>query len=220
MRPGSTPSVWSVRTPCRKSRRHALVLAGEHWHQGVVGIVASRLAEKYACPAFMICLQDGKGKGSCRSFAGFNLFAALEHCAPLLEASAATPCGGRHHQGGEHPAFAAAMNDYVCAATGGREMVSVLDVDGELDDPACSPWRGWRAWHLLEPYGAGNPKPVFSLSGCLISAMSGVGGGRHLKLKLSRRGPLPGRHLLLRHRGGGGRGGGRPGGRGLHPPDQ
>ena len=53
--------------------RYALVLAGDHWHQGVVGIVASRLAEKYSCPAFMICLQDGKGKGSCRSFGGFNM---------------------------------------------------------------------------------------------------------------------------------------------------
>ena len=202
-----------------RSRRHALVLAGEHWHQGVVGIVASRLAERYACPAFMICLQDGKGKGSCRSFAGFNLFAALEHCAPLLEGFGGHALAAGFTIKEENiPAFAAAMNDYVSAATGGREMVSVLDVDGELDDPGLLTLEGVEGLDLLEPYGAGNPKPVFSLSGCLISAMSGVGGGRHLKLKLSAGGP--GRHLLLRHRGGGGRGGGRPGGRGLHPPDQ
>ena len=51
-----------------------------------MGIVASRLAEQFACPVFMICLQeDGKGKGSCRSYGGFNLFAALEQCADLLE---------------------------------------------------------------------------------------------------------------------------------------
>ena len=63
-----------------------LVLADKAWHQGVVGIVASRLAEQYACPVFMICLQDdGKGKGSCRSYGGFNLFCALERCADLLE---------------------------------------------------------------------------------------------------------------------------------------
>ena len=169
-----------------RSRRHALVLAGEHWHQGVVGIVASRLAEKYACPAFMICLQDGKGKGSCRSFAGFNLFAALEHCAPLLEGFGGHALAAGFTIREENiPAFAAAMNDYVCAATGGREMVSVLDVDGELDDPGLLTLEGVEGLDLLEPYGAGNPKPVFSLSGCLISAMSGVGGGRHLKLKLS-----------------------------------
>ena len=66
-------------------QRRSIVLAGEGWHQGVVGIVASRLAEKYACPTFMICVQDGRGKGSCRSFGGFNLFRALESCADLLE---------------------------------------------------------------------------------------------------------------------------------------
>ena len=169
-----------------RSRRHALVLAGEHWHQGVVGIVASRLAEKFACPAFMICLQDGKGKGSCRSFAGFNLFAALEHCAPLLEGFGGHALAAGFTIKEENiPAFAAAMNDYVSTATGGREMVSVLDVDGELDDPGLLTLEGVEGLDLLEPYGAGNPKPVFSLSGCLISAMSGVGGGRHLKLKLS-----------------------------------
>ena len=63
-----------------------LVLADKTWHQGVVGIVASRLAEQFACPVFMICLQaDGKGKGSCRSYGGFNLFCALEQCGDLLE---------------------------------------------------------------------------------------------------------------------------------------
>lgn len=169
-----------------QQQRYALVLAGEHWHQGVVGIVASRLADKYSCPAFMICLQDGKGKGSCRSFAGFNLFAALEHCAPLLEGF-----GGHELAAGftireeNIPAFAQAMNDYVRAATGGEEMVSVLDIDAEVEDPGLLTLEGAESLDLLEPYGAGNPKPVFSLSGCLITALSEVGGGRHLKLKLA-----------------------------------
>ncbi|WP_297214262.1 single-stranded-DNA-specific exonuclease RecJ [uncultured Flavonifractor sp.] len=167
-------------------RRYALVLAGEHWHQGVVGIVASRLADKYSCPAFMICLQDGRGKGSCRSFAGFNLFAALEHCAGLLEGF-----GGHELAAGftileeNIPAFADAMNEYVRACTGGEEMISVLEVDGEVEDPALLTQEGVEGLDLLEPYGAGNPKPVFSLSGCLVTALSEVGGGRHLKLKLS-----------------------------------
>ena len=168
------------------AQRHALVLAGEQWHQGVVGIVASRLAEKYACPAFMICLQDGKGKGSCRSFAGFNLFAALERCAPLLEGFGGHALAAGFTIREENiPAFAAAMNDYVCACTGGEEMVSALDIDGELDDVGLLTLEGVEGLELLEPYGAGNPKPVFSLSGCLVSAVNEVGGGRHLKLKLT-----------------------------------
>ena len=167
-------------------QRYALVLAGEHWHQGVVGIVASRLAEKYSCPAFMICLQDGKGKGSCRSFGGFNLFAALEHCAPLLEGF-----GGHALAAGftileeNIPAFTAAMNDYVRSSTGGTEMVSTLDVDCRVEDVGILTLEGVEGLDLLEPYGAGNPKPVFSLSGCLVTAISEVGGGRHLKLKLA-----------------------------------
>ena len=64
--------------------RYALVLASEDWHQGVVGIVASRLSEKYSCPSFMIHLAGGMGKGSCRSHGGFNLFGALEACSDLL----------------------------------------------------------------------------------------------------------------------------------------
>ena len=169
-----------------QQQRYALVLAGDHWHQGVVGIVASRLADKYSCPTFMICLQDGKGKGSCRSFAGFNLFAALEHCAPLLEGF-----GGHELAAGftileeNIPAFTQAMNDYVCSATGGEEMVSVLDIDAEVEDPGLLTLDGVEGLDLLEPYGSGNPKPVFSLSGCLITALSEVGGGRHLKLKLA-----------------------------------
>ena len=167
-------------------RRRALVLAGNSWHQGVVGIVASRLAEKYACPTFMICLQDGKGKGSCRSFAGFNLFAALEHCAPLLEGF-----GGHALAAGftileeNIPAFAQAMNDYVFSVTGGAEMVSTLEVDGEVDDASLLTIEEVEGLDVLEPFGAGNPKPVFSLSGCTVCAFSEVGGGRHLKLKLS-----------------------------------
>ena len=169
-----------------QEERYALVLAGEHWHQGVVGIVASRLAEKYSCPAFMICLQDGKGKGSCRSFGGFNLFAALEHCAPLLEGF-----GGHELAAGftireeNIPAFTAAMNDYVRQCTGGAEMVSALDVDCSVEDVGILTLEEVEGLDLLEPYGAGNPKPVFSLSGCLITALSEVGGGRHLKLKLA-----------------------------------
>lgn len=170
----------------RAPQKGAVLLADPEWHQGVVGIVASRLAEKYACPAFMICLQDGKGKGSCRSFAGFNLFAALERCAPLLEGFGGHALAAGFTIREENiPAFAAAMNDYVCACTGGEEMVSALDIDGELDDVGLLTLEGVEGLELLEPYGAGNPKPVFSLSGCLVSAVNEVGGGRHLKLKLT-----------------------------------
>lgn len=167
-------------------KRRALVLADKDWHQGVIGIVASRLSERYSCPTLMICLQNGKGKGSCRSFGGFNLFAALEGCADLLEGF-----GGHEFAAGftileEHiPAFAARMNELVCLRTGGTEMVSTLEIDAEVEDVGLLTLEGVEGLDLLEPCGAGNPKPVFCLSGCTVSTLSEVGGGRHLKLKLA-----------------------------------
>ena len=63
----------------------AIVLAEESWHQGVVGIVASRIAEEYCCPTFLICLDGDHGKASSRSYGGFNLFSALTELSDLLE---------------------------------------------------------------------------------------------------------------------------------------
>ena len=169
--------------------RSALVLASDTWHQGVVGIVASRLAERFSCPTFMICLQDGRGKGSCRSFGGFNLFKALESCAELLEGFGGHALAAGFTILAEHiDAFRERMERCVEAWSGGAELVSVLDVDAELPDPDLLTVEEVLGLDALEPYGAGNPKPVFCLSGCTVSACADVGGGRHLKLKLSRGG--------------------------------
>jgi len=167
----------------------AIVLAGEGWHQGVVGIVASRLSEKYACPAFMICLDQGKGKGSCRSFGGFNLFGALERCAPLLEGY-----GGHELAAGftilesNIPAFRVAMCELVSGYAQGKPMVTSLDVDAEIDDCTLLNAQQVSALALLEPFGSGNPKPVFLLRSVSVLSCSDVGNGRHLKMKVRRDG--------------------------------
>ena len=67
----------SYRLRGKKQPDSAIVLAGENWHQGVVGIVASRLSEEYCRPTFLICLNGEHGKASSRSYGGFNLFASL-----------------------------------------------------------------------------------------------------------------------------------------------
>ena len=153
-----------------------------------MGIVASRLSEKYSCPTFMICLQDGKGKGSCRSFGGFNLFAALEQCRDLLEGFGGHElAAGFTILEGNIPAFRARMLELVRSSTGGAAMESSLEVDAEAD-PALLTQEGVLSLDLLEPYGTGNPKPVFSMSGCTVTSATEVGGGRHLKLKVSKGG--------------------------------
>ncbi len=81
----------------------AIVLADEHWHQGVVGIVASRLAEEYRCPTFLICLDGDHGKASSRSYGGFNLFASLEELSGLLESYGGHElAAGLYHRPGEY----------------------------------------------------------------------------------------------------------------------
>ena len=146
--------------------RSALVLASDTWHQGVVGIVASRLSEKYACPSFMIHLSGTVGKGSCRSWGGFNLFAALERCSDLL----LDFCGhelAAEYQGGGAPE--------VC-----------LEIDAALTCPSRVTLTEVEALGMLEPYGAGNNRPLFCLMGATLERLQSVGQNRHLKLRLSK----------------------------------
>lgn len=167
--------------------RSALVLSSDVWHQGVVGIVASRLSEKYSCPSFMIHLQNGVGKGSCRSYGGFNLFAALESCRDLL-----VDFGGHELAAGfnireeDIPAFRRRMNRCVCDYRNGETPVSSLAVDVEIRRPEWITLEEMEALTRLEPYGSGNERPVFAIMGARVESMQGVGQNRHLKLRLAK----------------------------------
>ena len=168
-------------------QRSALVLSSDQWHQGVVGIVASRLAEKYSCPSFMIHLSDDMGKCSCRSYGGFNLFAALETCSDLLE-----DFGGHELAAGftikkkNIPSFRRRMNRCVSSFCNGQPPISSLDIDVELRRLDLVGLEDVESLNLLEPYGAGNNRPVFCINGAKIEAMQGVGQNKHLKLRLSK----------------------------------
>ncbi|MBQ9346961.1 MAG: single-stranded-DNA-specific exonuclease RecJ [Oscillibacter sp.] len=167
--------------------RSALVLSSGQWHQGVVGIVASRLSEKYGCPSFMIHLKDGVGKGSCRSFGGFNLFEALESCADLLDGFGGHALAAGFTIEEENiPAFRLRMNACVREAFGAAAPVSTLEVDAAIASPGTVTLDQVRDLDLLEPYGAGNNRPVFALLGATVDALQAVGQGRHLKLRLSK----------------------------------
>ncbi len=162
----------------------AIVLADENWHQGVVGIVASRIAEEYCCPTFLICLDGEHGKASSRSYGGFNLFASLTALSDLLESY-----GGHELAAGftihrdQIPAFRQAIcklaKEYYADA-GPR---TVLDVDCIIPPDLLS-IRGIDALNVLEPCGNGCPKPVLMIENLVIDRASPVGNGRHLRLRL------------------------------------
>ena len=166
----------------------AIVLAGSQWHQGVVGIVASRLAEKYACPCFMICLDQGLGKGSCRSWGGVNLFDLLSSCSHLLENFGGHALAAGFTVREENiPALAQALRQAVSRSCQGAEFPSVLDVDMAVG-PQMLSLEAVEALDLLEPCGTGNPRPILLLQGAQVHTLSQVGRGRHLKMRLEARG--------------------------------
>jgi single-stranded-DNA-specific exonuclease len=170
-----------------ESSRAALVLSSGRWHQGVVGIVASRLSEKYACPSFMIHTQEGLGKGSCRSFGGFNLFAALASCSDLLERFGGHALAAGFTIREENiPAFRERMNGYVRAHGGTELPVSALNIDAAVRNPEDLTMDEARQLSQLEPFGAGNLRPVFALLGAQVESRQEVGQGRHLKLQLTK----------------------------------
>lgn len=167
----------------------AILLSGEHWHQGVVGIVASRLMEQYHLPTFMICMEHGKGKGSCRSMGGFNLFAALESCADLLETF------GGHEQAAGFTITAQALPEFrrrILALARHNPpdpaQSAQLLVDAVLPSAQLLNERNVAALQELEPFGAQNLKPCFVLESVKVDSLSGIGGGKHSRLLLSRDG--------------------------------
>lgn len=173
-------------------REHAIVLAGENWHQGVIGIVASRLVERYQLPVFMICLENGRGKGSCRSnLEGFSLFEALEQCADLLETY-----GGHEQAAGftipqeNIPAFRTRMIHLAANTPRDTESGQRLEIDVALPSVSMLSLPQVEALQSLEPYGAGNPRPTFLLEGVQVVNCSGVGGGKHTRFQVEKNGVM------------------------------
>ena len=169
----------------------AIVLADESWHQGVVGIVASRIAEEYCCPTFLICLDGEHGKASSRSYGGFNLFSSLTSLSHLLESY-----GGHELAAGFtiHRDQIAAFREEICKIAGSYYSDSgprtVLDIDCAVT-PELLTIRGIDALSALEPCGNGCPKPVLMMENVTIERISLIGGGRHIRLRLRQ-----GHHIL------------------------
>ena len=164
----------------------AIVLADDRWHQGVVGIVASRIAEEYCCPTFLICLDGDHGKASSRSYGGFNLFSSLTALSPLLESYgghelAAGFTIARQNIGHFRTQICALARDYYCDDT----PRTVLDIDCAIP-PEMLTIPNIDALAELEPCGNGCPKPVLMLEELVVERIRPVGNGKHLRLRLRR----------------------------------
>lgn len=165
-----------------------IVLAGEEWHHGVIGIVSSRICDRYACPTVLIALEDGIGKGSGRSVKGFNLYEALCDSAPLLERF-----GGHELAAGltireeNIQQFHENMEVWAREHVNPQELMPILHIDCPIA-PEFISTEATRGLDVLEPFGMGNPQPVFSMCDLLVEEITPISSDRHVRLTLSKDG--------------------------------
>ncbi|MFZ9011462.1 MAG: single-stranded-DNA-specific exonuclease RecJ [Anaerohalosphaeraceae bacterium] len=167
--------------------RKTIVLSAENWHTGVIGIVASRIIDDYYRPTILINATDGIGQGSGRSVAGFNLHGALTACSDhLLSFGGHTMAAGLRIDMNNIAAFAAAFEAYAHENMEHGTLDSYLDIDAEARIGDFSEGV-MRELNGLEPFGAGNPKPVFAARGVKLIAPPRTVGSRndHLQLSIS-----------------------------------
>ena len=162
--------------------RTVLVVAGEGWHRGVIGIVASKLVDAYHRPAVVLSIEGELAQGSCRSIPSFDMLAALESCAPLLDRF-----GGHKVAAGlalsrsRVREFRGAVNDCADALLGPDDLRPRQRIDDFLGFRELT---GAVAAQIvaLAPFGAGNPKPVFAATGVEIADGPRRLKERHLKM--------------------------------------
>ena len=167
--------------------RYSIVLASENWHSGVIGIVASRLVERYHRPTILIALEEGRGKGSARSISGFNLYEALkESAAPLSGFGGHAMAAGLSVLEENLESFVAAFERTAAKHLTTEDLTPVSYHDGEvpLSDFTLPLLR---ELETLNPYGAGNPQPAFISRNCRALSPR-ILGDKHLKFDVEQDG--------------------------------
>lgn len=171
----------------RDRNRTALVMASEKWHPGVIGIVASRIADRYDRPAILISLKDGIGKGSGRSIANFNIYQGLRECEDYL-----ISYGGHRYAAGisimeeDIEQFAETLDEIVRENVLQSDFISATFIEAQchLNDITHELLA---QMELLAPFGSKNPEPVLCVRN--VNAFSpAVVGNNHLRMRVSEAG--------------------------------
>ncbi|HEY5099744.1 MAG TPA: single-stranded-DNA-specific exonuclease RecJ [Gaiellaceae bacterium] len=175
--------------PEADKRRRAYVVAGEDWHEGVIGIVASRLVERFNRPVVLIAGGEGDWKGSGRSIASFDLHAGLGACADLLER-----WGGHRAAAGlsimpeNIPAFAERFAAHAAGLLEEEDLRTVTRVDGIVPRGTRLTLDLCTELAQLAPFGLGNPEVTLLAPGCELGDLATVGDGKHLRFRVRRDG--------------------------------
>ncbi len=170
-------------TPALQNKK-TTVVGDESWHKGVIGIVASRLMEKYYRPTVVCVFQDGMAIGSARSVRDFDVYEALKGCADLLE-----KFGGHKYAAGvsmkmeNYETFVNRFEEIVAATIDEELLIPEITIDLELE-PEVIAGNFYKIIKQFEPYGPGNMTPVFLTRGMQDTGYSKIVSEKHLKLSL------------------------------------
>jgi single-stranded-DNA-specific exonuclease len=175
--------------PPEKRTRRAYAVAGADWHEGVIGIVASRLVERYHRPVVLIAGAEGDWKGSGRSIPAFDLHGALGACAELLGR-----WGGHRAAAGlsireeNVEAFAEAFAEQAAEALDVSDLEPVTSIDAVVARGVDLSLELCDELARLAPFGLGNPAPTLLAPGCGLGELATVGDGKHLRFRIRRDG--------------------------------
>lgn len=165
-------------------KRKSTVLFHNEWHKGVIGIVASRLIEKYYRPTIVLTESGGKATGSARSVKDFDVYNAIEACSDLLE-----QFGGHKYAAGltlkleNIPAFQQRFEEVVSATIEDRLLVPEIEIDAEIEISDITP-KFYRILKQLEPFGPNNMAPIFLTKGVVDKGAVRIVGNNHLKMDI------------------------------------
>src|SRR6266566_2006904 len=169
----------------RESQTHAAVIAGDGWHRGVIGLAASKIAERLNRPCVVISLDGDVGHGSARSIEAYHLFDGLTACRDLLE-----KFGGHSHAAGlsirrgQIPEFRRRLNEHAASCLTEQDLVPALNIDAEVQPREVS-FQLSQELGALEPFGAGNLRPVFATRGFRVMSEPQIIKEQHLKLRVA-----------------------------------
>lgn len=169
----------------RDAQTHVAVIAGDGWHRGVIGLAASKIAERLNRPCVVISLEGDIGHGSARSIEAYHLFNGLTACRDLLE-----KFGGHSHAAGLSirrdciAEFRRRLNEHASSCLTETDLTPMLSIDAEIG-PAALGFQLSQDLHALEPFGAGNPRPVFVTRGFRVLSEPQRIKEQHLKLRVA-----------------------------------
>ena len=168
-----------------ENQKHVAVIAGKGWHRGVIGLAASRISDKIYRPSLVISLEDGIGHGSARSIANYHLLDGLDSCAELFEkfGGHAAACGFTIKEENIE-LLRKKINEHAARNLSDEDLIPEIKIDAQVSSSSLN-LNLIEDLKALEPFGAGNPKPVFATKDLFLLDEPYVMKEKHLKLRLA-----------------------------------